>query len=86
LGGGIANANPAPPLPGAPLLTLLGTLVTGNAALGGIAGAGGATGSGIGGGAYNQTTAFADADALTSITANHASTSNDDLFGTVTPV
>jgi hypothetical protein len=83
LGGGIANFNPAPPLPGAPLLTLLGTLVTGNSAVGGAGGVGGA---GVGGGLYNQTTAFADVDAFTSIVGNHASTGDDEIFGPVTPV
>jgi hypothetical protein len=85
-GGGIVNANPAPPLPGAPLLALLGTLITGNSALGGDAGIGGVDGAGIGGGVYNQTTAFASADAFTLITDNHASTSDDDLFGALTPI
>ena len=85
-GGGIANLNPAPVLPGPPLLTLLGTLVTRNVALGGTAGAGGTSGSGIGGGLYNQTGAIASADALTFITGNESSTSDDDIFGTVTPI
>ena len=86
LGGGIANFNPAPPLPGPPIITLLGTLVTGNSATGGAAGAGGASGTGIGGGLYNQVGALANVDAFAGITGNHASTSNDDIFGTVTPI
>jgi hypothetical protein len=83
LGGGIANFNPAPPLPGAPLLWLQGTLVTGNSAVGGLAGTGGANGAGVGGGLYNQLTAFTQLDALTSITGNDASSSDDDIFGMV---
>jgi hypothetical protein len=86
LGGGINNANPAPPLPGAPLLALRGTLVTGNSAIGGAAGASGTAGSGIGGGLYNQLTATASADALSQISGNVASTSDDDIFGTLTIV
>jgi hypothetical protein len=85
-GGGIANFNPAPPLPGPPVITLLGTLVTGNSAVGGVAGTGGAAGAGIGGGLYNQVGALANVDASTSIIGNHASTSNDDIFGTLTPI
>jgi hypothetical protein len=85
-GGGIANANPAPPLPGAPLLTLMSSLVTGNSAIGGTAGAGGAGGAGVGGGLFNQLTAFASVDAFSIITGNHASSSNDDVFGSVTPI
>jgi hypothetical protein len=91
LGGGILNANPIP-VPNTPILTLLGSSITANQATGGAAGAGGASGSGTGGasgsgtggGLYNQLGALATADPDSIITANHASTSNDDLFGTVT--
>jgi hypothetical protein len=82
-GGGIANANPIP-VAGTPILTLLGTHVTGNQAIGGAAGAGGAVGSGVGGGLYNQLGALADINVFTSISGNAASTSDDDVFGTVT--
>jgi hypothetical protein len=85
-GGGIANANPAPPLPGPPLLTLLETRIMDNSALGGAAGLGGMSGAGIGGGLYNQLTAFASADPITEIAGNHASTIDDDIFGTLTPI
>jgi hypothetical protein len=84
-GGGVANANPVP-VAGTPILTLLRTLVAGNQASGGAAGAGGVTGAGVGGGLYNQVGAIANVDALTDITGNHASTSNDDIFGTLTPI
>jgi hypothetical protein len=91
LGGGIANANTT--ATGAlittdpfPVLTLLDTSVTENQADGGAAGAGGTVGLGVGGGLYNQVGAVAFADTHTKIKKNHASTSNDDVFGTVTPI
>jgi hypothetical protein len=56
--------------------------IVGNLAVGGIAGSGGTPGEGIGGGLYIASLAVADAlDTL--IFANLASTSNDDLFGTL---
>src|SRR5262249_9705729 len=91
LGGGIANANTT--ASGAlittdpyPVVTLLGASVTGNQADGGAAGAGGTVGLGVGGGLYNQIGAVAFADQHTKIKKNKASTSNDDVFGTVTPI
>jgi hypothetical protein len=87
LGGGIFNGNP-PPAPGTPdrVVVLIGTRVTGNQAVGGAAGAGGTVGLGQGGGLYNQTGATAYADVFTAITGNTASTSDDDVFGVVTPI
>ena len=84
-GGGIFNGNPVP-VPGTPILTLLGTKVTDNQAIGGAAGAGGAAGLGLGGGLYNQTGALAFADSQTKISGNHATDGNDDVFGVVTPI
>jgi hypothetical protein len=54
--------------------------ITGNQATGGPAGAGGTAGQGIGGGVY----IFGDSRVSardTDISGNHASTSNDDVFG-----
>ena len=62
------------------------TKVTANQASGGAAGAGGVAGAGVGGGLYNQTGAVAEVDAPSKIKGNKASTSNDDVFGTVTPI
>jgi hypothetical protein len=84
LGGGITNFNPPPALPGPPALALVTTLVTGNSATGGTAGAGGASGSGIGGGVYNQLGAIAEVDVFAVISGNDGSTSDDDIFGTLT--
>jgi hypothetical protein len=82
-GGGINNSNPAP-ISGTPILTLLGTLVSANQAIGGAAGVGGASGAGIGGGVYNQLGGLANVDAFTVINGNDASSSDDDVFGTLT--
>jgi hypothetical protein len=64
-------------------LTLLGATVEHNLALGGAAGLGGSDGDGIGGGLYLTAGGAACADALTSIFDNHATTSDDDVFGTL---
>jgi hypothetical protein len=55
----------------------------GNLADGGAAGSGGVAGLGVGGGLYNEDLvgAIAQADAQSKIKGNHASTSNDDIFG-----
>jgi hypothetical protein len=45
------------------------------------AGLGGADGHGVGGGVYIVTGATVSADDATLITGNHASTSNDDVWG-----
>jgi hypothetical protein len=91
-GGGIYNGNtdgtgaldPSTP---APTLNLKGTRVSANQAVGGTAGSGGEVGTGVGGGLYNDTAdgAVAKADKHTSIKGNKATTSNNDVFGTLTP-
>jgi hypothetical protein len=83
-GGGVFNGNPG----GGPVptVTLEGTNVTANQAVGGAAGSGGAAGQGVGGGVYNKTGAVAFVDAFTTIHGNKASTSNDDVFGVLTPI
>ena len=62
-------------------LTLLGATVDHNRALGGAAGLGGSDGEGEGGGLYLTEGGTACADLVTDITHNHASTSDDDVFG-----
>jgi hypothetical protein len=62
-------------------LTLLGTTVGHNLAIGGAAGLGGSDGEGEGGGLYLEPGGVASADLLTAIFANHASTSDNDVFG-----
>jgi hypothetical protein len=79
LGGGIFNGAPNPF--GTPTLTLLRSLVVFNRADGGTAGVGGSAGQGVGGGLYIVPGGTVCADLLTAIFANHASTSNDDVFG-----
>ena len=54
--------------------------ITGNQATGGTAGAGGQDGQGIGGGVYIFNGGRVSAR-HTNISGNHASTSNDDVFG-----
>jgi hypothetical protein len=94
-GGGIYNGstdaagNPlADPSPGSPTLDLDGTTVTANLAVGGAAGSGGVAGTGVGGGLYNDSSdgAVAEVDAHSKIKGNKASTSDDDVFGTVSPI
>jgi hypothetical protein len=58
-------------------------MVTGNQADGGAADSGGQDGQGVGGGVYVQSGATVYADALTVISGNHASTSDDDVFGVI---
>jgi hypothetical protein len=74
LGGAVAN------LLGA-TLTLRNSSIRLNAATGGPAGARGSVGLGLGGGAYLAADGVACRDALTSIVANTATTSDNDLFG-----
>jgi hypothetical protein len=64
-------------------LTLLGDTIDKNHAIGGAAGLGGSDGEGMGGGLYLTPGATACADLVTAIFANHASSSNDDVFGTL---
>jgi hypothetical protein len=61
-------------------VTLVGCLITDNEAVGGTA-PGGAAGHGRGGGVYIAMGGTMTADSTTLITGNHASTSNDDVFG-----
>jgi hypothetical protein len=77
-GGGIFNGGPSPV--GTPSLTLQRSLVALNRAIGGASN-GGSTGSGQGGGLYLTPGGLACADLVTAIFANHASTSDDDVFG-----
>jgi hypothetical protein len=62
-------------------LTLAGATVVDNHAVGGAAGTGGSDGQGIGGGIYVTAGGVACADVLTVIGGNHASTSDDEVFG-----
>jgi hypothetical protein len=64
--------------------TLLSSAIIANQATGGAAGSGGSAGQGVGGGAYNLGTL--DVDALSIIFANLASTSNNNVFGPITPI
>jgi hypothetical protein len=64
-------------------LTLIGDTIDRNHAIGGAAGPGGSDGEGVGGGLYLTPGGVACADALTAIFANHATTSDDDVFGTL---
>jgi hypothetical protein len=61
-------------------LTLQGVTVDRNLALGGAAAIGGSDGEGVGGGLYLEPGGVATAD-QTAVFANHASTSDDDVFG-----
>jgi hypothetical protein len=71
-GGGVFNGSPTPL--GTPTLTLVHSLVALNRA------DGGPSGTGLGGGLYLAPGGVATAD-LTTVFANHASTSDDDVFG-----
>jgi hypothetical protein len=64
-------------------LTLQSATVGHNLAIGGAAGIGGSDGEGEGGGLYLEPGGVACADLLTAITKNHASTSDDDVSGTL---
>jgi hypothetical protein len=79
LGGGVFNGIGAPVA--VPTVTISNTLIVANQARGGAAGSGGHAGAGIGGGIYN--TAVASAHRVF-VKGNRASTSDDDVFGTVT--
>src|SRR5262249_43486958 len=87
-GGGIFNGN-LPPAGGTAdrIVYLYGPRVPGSEPAGGAAGwRGGPAGLGQGGGLYNQPGATAFADMFTLISGNTASTSDDDIFGIVTPI
>jgi hypothetical protein len=64
--------------------TVLSSVIAGNKAEGGAAGNGGSSGQGVGGGVYNVGTF--DLDAASVIHGNHACTSNDNVFGPITPI
>jgi hypothetical protein len=74
LGGGLFNGLGSPDE--VPTATFSNTNVTANQALGGAAGAG------IGGGIYNTGTVYVH---KVVVAGNKASTSNDDVFGVLTP-
>jgi hypothetical protein len=78
-GGGLYND-------GTSSLTVTGSTITGNQATGGAAGSGGTAGLGEGGGLYLAVGGAACLDAFTQahVTNNHASTSDDDIFGSFT--
>jgi hypothetical protein len=89
LGGGVFNDGLSiwPLNTGTPAtLTITGSTVTGNDATGGAAGSGGTAGLGEGGGLYLAPGGSACLDAFTQshVTGNHASTSDDDIFGDFT--
>jgi hypothetical protein len=79
LGGGIYNDGST--ASGVSSLTVTGSTITDNQAQGGQGGAPGKAGQGIGGGVYLAAGGSACEDVLTVIAHNHASTSNDDVFG-----
>jgi hypothetical protein len=88
-GGGIYNdgLSVAPQNAGTPAtLTVTGSTLSSNQATGGAAGAGGSAGQGIGGGAYFADGGVVCLDLSTQANTknNHASTRNDDLFGSFT--
>ena len=60
------------------------SVITHNEADGGTAPAGGTAGLGQGGGVYNAGTFFLDAASL--VEHNEASTSDDNVFGPITPI
>jgi hypothetical protein len=64
--------------------TVQSSAIVANLASGGAGGSEGSAGQGLGGGAYNLGTL--DVDALSIIFANLASTSNNNLFGPITPI
>jgi hypothetical protein len=83
-GGGLFNdgLSIAPENAGIPAaVTVTGCTITDNQATGGAAGAGGSAGQGVGGGASFAAGGVVCLDVFTVIAHNHASTSNDDLFG-----
>jgi hypothetical protein len=89
-GGGLFNDGVSiwPTNAGTPAtLTVLGSTIGDNHATGGAAGSGGSAGLGQGGGLYlaDGGAACLDAFTITHVTGNHASTSNDDIFGAFTP-
>jgi hypothetical protein len=78
-GGGLFVGGPSPV--GTPSLTLQRSIIALNRADGGAASGGGSAGLGQGGGLYIAPGGLASADPWTLIFANHASTSDDNVFG-----
>jgi hypothetical protein len=78
-GGGIFDDGASPY--GAPDLTLQGCRIVSNQADGAAGGEGATAGQGTGGGVYITAGGTARADAATVVARNHASTSDDDIFG-----
>src|SRR5262249_36526046 len=76
-GGGIYWASGA-------TVTVAGSTIVNNPAEGGEADEGGSDGHGVGGGVYNLGTLFLDTASV--IAHNHASTSDDNVFGPITPI
>jgi hypothetical protein len=64
--------------------TIRASLIVGNQADGGASAPEGSAGQGVGGGVYTLGTF--DLDAASIIFGNLASTSNDNVFGTITPI
>jgi hypothetical protein len=83
LGGGLYNDGST--TSGVSSRTVTGSSITHNRADGGAGDGGGSAGQGIGGGAYLAAGGSACKDALTVVADNHASTSDDDVFGDFTP-
>jgi hypothetical protein len=83
-GGGLYNQGNS--VFGTSSLTITGSTVAGNSATGGVAGSGGSAGDGIGGGAYFAVGGDVCLDTFTqsNVKKNHASTSDDDIFGAFT--
>ncbi len=79
-GGGLFNGLGA--AAGTPTATVSDTTITLNQAVGGAAGSGGTAGQGVGGGIYNTGTVLVRRVA---VAGNTASTSNNDVFGPLTP-
>jgi hypothetical protein len=82
LAGGIYNYGQSTSVGTAATLTVLNSTITANEASGGAAVAGGNAGLGQGGGFYLDAGGIACVDLFTIISGNHASTSDDDVFGT----
>ena len=80
-GGGIWNGTSSAGTPST--LTLLESTIVNNRAEGGAAGLGGSEGQGVGGGIYLTPGSIACVDLLTVIFGNEASTSDDDVYGTL---
>ena len=65
-------------------MSIVATLITFDAALGGASGTGGASGQGSGGGLYIDTGAVVTLSKSTKVLFNFASTSDDNIFGVYT--